>query len=62
MNNTRRIIFWGILAIAILLSPFLIVPAAAGVSGSIYDEFIDEDVPKAAIVPIAYEIDCSSYP
>ena len=52
VNNTRRIIFWGILAMAILLSPFLRIPAAAGVSGSIYDEFIDEDVPKAEIVPV----------
>jgi len=62
VNNTRRIVFLGILAMAILLSPFLMVPAAAGVDGFIYDEWLNEDVPKAAIVPIAYEIDCSSYP
>jgi len=52
VNNTRRIIFLGMLAMAILLSPFLMVPAAFGVSGSIYDEFIDENVPKVEIVPV----------
>ncbi len=57
VNNTRRIIFLGILAMAILLSPFLMVPAAAEVSGSIYDEFIDENVPKAEIVPSVGGVD-----
>ena len=62
VNNTRRIILLGMLAMAILLSPFLMVPVAAAVNDSFnYDEFIDEDVPKAGIVPTVGGVNDSIY-
>lgn len=65
VNNTKRIILLGILAMAILLSPFFAIPVAVGVTGSFnYDEFIESEVEgrKAALVRSPHGVDCTSYP